>query len=249
MHLRESNDRVLSTINLCLSRFNIAPLPAVSALFASVPTAIATMEFLDPYSPRKRIRYIKPIDTPAGTGKAVAWMTQQPRKIFVYLHNTLQQLVALIEVLQTSGVEAICVFPKVENGDLPKSTGSVRYYNKLIDVGKILPDAAVCISNAGNGLTGMCLQHGVPLLLLPIYLEQHLTAWRVANMGRGVLISVESNVGAYRSALQEVLELSTGAKWAVSNTNGTAPYPLETYRSMVEQQLESVDMAKSRTQN
>jgi UDP:flavonoid glycosyltransferase YjiC (YdhE family) len=66
------------------------------------------------------------------------------------------------------------------------------------------PDAAAC--HAGHGMVAAMLLQGVPLLLLPINLEQHLTARRVMDLGAGLAVGDTETEVDYASLLRRLLE-------------------------------------------
>ncbi|MFC3321350.1 glycosyltransferase [Mesorhizobium cantuariense] len=204
-HLLQSQNRALAAVNQVLSRRGIAALPSLSSLFATTPRLISSIKELDPYGVRPDVRYIGAIDSPQ-SGKREKWVSKSDSKVFAYLHDGLEQLLPLIDGLRRADVEAICVFPGVPKGELPPSGANVKIYNDMLDLENLLPETSLCISNGGNGLAGKCLAQGIPMLLMPIYLEQFITADRIVKLGAGMVVSGPQTTEQYSSIIRAALK-------------------------------------------
>ena len=205
--LAKSSAVALKNINECLGPRKAQSLSKLSALFSGKRALVTSAAELDPYEPRDNVRYIGAIG-PSAAGRMEKWSTSAETKVFVYLNNDVGQLTTLIEALRAMEVEAVCVFPRVDDNKLPSSTTRIRFFNRLVHVDGILPQANLCISNGGNGLAGKCLEFGVPMLLLPVYLEQYVTARLVAKLGAGMAARSPLSVEQYASVVEKAARLS-----------------------------------------
>jgi UDP:flavonoid glycosyltransferase YjiC (YdhE family) len=205
MDLAKSGSAALKTINQCLDQRQAPPLPQLSALFSSNLALVTSAVELDPYGPRNGVQYIGAINAPSAA-RVERW-TAEPlaTRAFVYLHNDIAQITPLVEALSAMEVEAICILPSLDSKKIPPSTGRLRFFNYLVDVDGLLPQASLCISNGGNGLTGKCLELGVPMLLTPVYLEQYITAHCVVKLGAAVAAPLP--VSDWASLISKTLRL------------------------------------------
>lgn len=58
--------------------------------------------------------------------------------------------------------------------------------------GSILPNCDLAICHAGHGTLAACLMAGVPLLLLPMQLEQYLASVRIKQLGAAKVVNIET---------------------------------------------------------
>lgn len=196
----------LETINGCLTARGCPALPKLSSLFEGVPRLAAIIPELDPYGIRRRLTYVGPVGPDTADGEAIAWDSDTGPKIFAYLHNNFEELAPIVEALKRVAAEAVCVFPGVDVSGFPELPSQVRVYDKLVDVPALLPAATMCISNGGIGLATQCIGHRVPMVLIPTYLEQFLTAHRIQAMKAGIILPPALSGEQYAQAFGKVVQ-------------------------------------------
>ena len=83
-----------------------------------------------------------------------------------------------------------------------------------VRLGPLLKDADLVVSNAGAGLCAQSLLAGVPLLLLPHFMEQYLNARAVARSGAAAWIHGRKVQQQFGEVLLQVLDDPSYARCA-----------------------------------
>ena len=74
-----------------------------------------------------------------------------------------------------------------------------------IHLSRIIGDCDLAVCHAGHGTIGAFLLAGVPLLLLPLHVEQALAALRVADLGAGLMVNTENPPEDYAPVFEALL--------------------------------------------
>jgi UDP:flavonoid glycosyltransferase YjiC (YdhE family) len=69
----------------------------------------------------------------------------------------------------------------------------------------VMPYTSVFVTHAGLGSVGAALTHGVPMVCLPVFIEQPENAAQVARLGAGRVLPKDAPPGAIREAVEAVL--------------------------------------------
>jgi len=197
----------LATVNAHLVERKHPALTKLSSIFAGVSRLATTIPELDPYGARARLQYIGAVQSAAGHGERIEWQNTVGAKIFVYLHNAFDELVPIVGALKTVAGEAVCVFPGIDPARFADVPSHVRLFDRLVDMSKLLPDASICVSNGGHGLAMQCIEDKLPMMLIPTYLEQFLTAHRVQAMKGGIILPPSLSAEQYAQALTKIVQL------------------------------------------
>jgi UDP:flavonoid glycosyltransferase YjiC (YdhE family) len=81
-------------------------------------------------------------------------------RLFVYLY-----------MQPCSGAEVIAVIPDLD-ADLARRHPKLRLYRKPVQLAPLLAHCTLAITHAGHGTALNCLLAGVPMVLLPLHMEQ-----------------------------------------------------------------------------
>lgn len=73
------------------------------------------------------------------------------------------------------------------------------HVEEWVDQGLVLPTAELVVCHGGSGTTLAALAAGVPLVLLPMFADQHENAVRVAGAGAALVVDAEDPVGSVRT--------------------------------------------------
>jgi hypothetical protein len=184
--LRRDEERTLATINAMLAAWHQQPLERLSQLYHQVD-AIFTTGFreLDPYqAQRVNFEYYGVWPNPGGI--APVWPDGSAKKVFAYL-KPFKALGNLLEVLAQLRHATILYIEGLD----PKlkarfESPALRFESRRLDVPAVAAGCDLAILNAGHGATAALLLAGKPLLLIPLHLEQALTAGAVVRFKAGL---------------------------------------------------------------
>jgi UDP:flavonoid glycosyltransferase YjiC (YdhE family) len=203
--LMQSDQRVLRTINAAMEAFSAQPLQRLSDVFECSKHFLITLPELDPYPSRNAARYYGPILAPA-KGETPEWPQGCGPKVFAYLkphYQQLEEVFAALAALECRTAAFIGGLSPHRLGKIKNSTTAVSHSPYDIERAASECDFGVC--HAGHGTTCALLLKGKPLLLLPMQLEQYLTAKRVSETGAGVMVDGENPHNDFRAAASQII--------------------------------------------
>jgi UDP-N-acetylglucosamine:LPS N-acetylglucosamine transferase len=205
-HLLFDERRVTDVANRVLEQWHLPPLGRITDLWARCDESfLATFRELDHAGPRGDVRYwgiwsnvpCQPAVWPNGNG---------PRRVFAYVKPSLA-LEALFEILVKWELPTLVCANQLDPSLARHFVGStLRFESKPLDMAQIARECDVAIVNATHGTTAEILLAGKPLLLLPLVLEQQVTARKVVELGAGLAAGSKDGVQAVKS-LKQVLEV------------------------------------------
>lgn len=191
--LARAEARVLEVANAVLARHGAAPLDWAAQLFlGDVPFMTAWPE-MDHYggdaSRGAGVEWLGPVFA-GGGGIAPKWPDGDGPRVFAYLKTEHAQHAPLLAALARAGCRALCYLPEVANGKPPPVTlPGILYARKPVDLSRALAEADWCVCHGGEATVAQALLAGVPLLLLPMQVEQYLLSRRMAAAGLAVNIA------------------------------------------------------------
>jgi hypothetical protein len=201
---------VLAAVNQGLKALGVPALQRLGAMFDDVAlNLIASTRELDHYAPQRTGQ--EPSPTYCGTwgevsGFAPEWPKGNGPKVFAYLKNT-RLTPHLLKRLDERGLPTLVYVSGLERPE--------RFYGRAMtvsatpfDIAAVAQSAEVAICHAGLTTTDTLLHAGIPQLLLPINIEQYLTAKNVVAMGAGVCSLLESREAVDQGLSQLFAELN-----------------------------------------
>ncbi|MCX7628598.1 MAG: hypothetical protein N2Z69_09365 [Methylophilaceae bacterium] len=215
-----SSDRaVAQAASRVLARHGVPALGCLAELFDVRANLFCTFPELDHYQPRlpelQRGRYLGTLFE-LQRGEAVAWPDAPGKKVLVYLRPEVRDWEAVMRALANLGCAVLAYVPGIpERLRVALETPACRILPKPLRLGAVLPECDLAVSYAGHGYVSAVLMAGVPLLLLPVHLEQFLTARNVQAIGAGRLVNPEQaapDYGALLSAMLADAELKQAAR-------------------------------------
>jgi UDP:flavonoid glycosyltransferase YjiC (YdhE family) len=202
--LEASDRRALKTINAVLDAFGAAPLARVCDIFQVAETALSTYPELDPHAPRPGARYWGAAPSFAAT--PVRWPDGAGPRIYAYLRADGVGSEAALAALKATRCRAVVFCP-----DAPPHWASrfaaphISITNQPVNLEQAGREAEAAILYAPHATTTAMLLAGVPLVLMPQYLEQGLMAWRVQAMGAGFMVGPQGRFAEPAAALAALL--------------------------------------------
>lgn len=178
---------VQKRINRILNKYSAKPIEMVSQAFLGdkrIITSFKELGFWD--NPSGEFVRTGPIGSSVD-GECVEWGCQNDApRIFCYLSAHVDETYKVIDELRRMKVDAICVI----RGDDPRLVDSegVRIFNRNVNIDSLLQDANLVITYGGSGMVSLSLANGVPVLSIPSYIEQGVTAVRASNLNYGKTI-------------------------------------------------------------
>jgi len=175
---------LLGNINAAAAKNDIAPLSHFYELYDADLKIFRTYKEMDHYQCRAKTDYAGALRS--APGAEPEWPTQSGPKIFAYL-KPFKTLPKLLEKINSRK------FPTLIYGDglsarMKKefSSNNLHFSEQRLDMDAIGETADLAICNAGHSACCELLLSGVPILLLPLNLEQHMVAKNVQNLGAGL---------------------------------------------------------------
>ncbi len=185
----QAESQALAHVNELLRTYGKPTWPGLGQLFGTVrETMLNTCPELDPYAPRPREQYFGSFSE--WGGKTPVWPDSPGRRIWGYLKPfpALGSLLALLaELKQPTLIVSDGIPPELQRRF---SRPWLKFEQERLDMGAVLRDCDLAITNANHGTSYALLQHGKPGLYLPLHLEQTRTAHAINQLGAGVAASV-----------------------------------------------------------
>ncbi|MFA5394399.1 MAG: glycosyltransferase [Methanogenium sp.] len=197
---RKLEEDLLFIINKIMKYYRVHKLTKMSNLYDADFTILKTLPELDPYPNRNNPFYYG--SWPSNEGENFEY--KKGSRIFVYLNKKFlhqNTLMLLLEALSTiKGINSVVYIEDLPN-ELKKkySHPSIQYFDRPINISKALGETHLAITHAGLNTTINFLLNGTPVLMIPEYLEQFITAKLVDKMGCGMIMSsihfpIKSNI-------------------------------------------------------
>lgn len=194
---------VLECFNGVLVEAGQPPLAYLAELFTRVDASLlATFSELDHYPDREGGEYCghwtieagqSPVWPPGGRARALAYL------------RPFRNLSRLVAALEHRGISTLLYLSGADD----RATASLqsaltRVTREPVAMRAALRGADLAILHAGHGSTAESLLAGTPILALPDYAEQYLTADRIARQGFGLHARLD-DVRSMETAIDEIL--------------------------------------------
>jgi hypothetical protein len=180
---------VLDRVNKLLRHDGERPLECLAEVFADVDlSCLLTFAELDHYPDRHSAKYWGAW-SPSGGG-IPQWPNNDGPRVFGYLKPPRRQweLGGLLSILRTQQMSTLIYVPGADSGWLQRfESPALRFVHKPVDIREVARQCDAAILNGNAGGVSEFLLHGVPLLNIPLHLEQLVTAHRVTDLGAGLM--------------------------------------------------------------
>jgi UDP:flavonoid glycosyltransferase YjiC (YdhE family) len=186
--LRRDEDGVRDTINRVLGALKVGSLERISQLFDTDANILRTLKEFDPYAQhRPEAEYWG--THPGLGGDEPVWPAGHRPRIFAYLKPS-PLVPEILDKLSQLGISGIVVCDGISKKIRDRYTdSSLRIAGRPLDMRRVAGECDAAILNATLNSTVHLLMVGKPILMLPLTLEQYLTARSVEQLGAGLDIS------------------------------------------------------------
>jgi len=203
--LLRAEELVLKHANEVLKHWQAVPIEQFAELFQGSGRILTTFPELDHFGFRPDEDYAGPVfDLPQA--QWVRWLPGAGRKrVFAYLRPWTTRCEDLLSALRGSGADVICAFPGATPQLIQRySSPRLRIYTTPVALDSLLPEANLIVAY-GSGTVASALLAGIPLLLIPRWAEQYLTARCVESLGAGLVVRANDTTSSYPALLERLL--------------------------------------------
>lgn len=183
--LNQDEERVLGNANQALTSWHVEPLRQLSELYADVDeTFLATYRELDHYPDRVSAQYWG--TWPSEGGDLPVWPSVPGKRIFAYL-KPFQHLRFLLHVLHDLRLPVL-VYMERRDASLQAQYQSptLRFASNRLDLAAVSRECERAVLHGGHASTAIMLLAGVPVLQIPLNLEQAITGITTTRLGAGL---------------------------------------------------------------
>ncbi len=200
--LAQADAKLQEAVATALAAVGVEAFGGLQALFADATPDLTTFAELDPFGPRSDVRYIGPVFALPKLAPA-EWKTSGIPRVFAYLRPDLPGCQALLEALHALTAEVVCFMPGVPAEWMTQFTG-IRLFGEAIAIEPLLATASLVITS-GAGTIAASLLAGVPVLVVPQVLEQHLAGRRLEALGAGLNARDRRTASLFGAMLHQLL--------------------------------------------
>jgi UDP:flavonoid glycosyltransferase YjiC (YdhE family) len=185
----QNETRMLQSFARIAAANRLPAIERLASLFQGDATCVCTLDELDPYRRHRETA----VHFPYNLGTVACgppWSERPERSVFLYLPGNHPHLATVLDALRAQGVHGSAYVPK-RPGSLVESGGfgDLRLFERTPPLGEVLPHARLVIHQGGLGTATAGLLAGAPQLVLPRYLEQHVTGYCLFKCGASVNFS------------------------------------------------------------
>jgi UDP:flavonoid glycosyltransferase YjiC (YdhE family) len=222
---------VLQVANAVLRHYAASPYARAAEILQGDSVLLTTWPELDHYQrAADSVTWYGPLCL-AQTGAAPVWPDGNGPKVFAYFKQEYQQQSGVLQALVEEGCRVLCYVPELSAGAAPPlQSPAIRYTQAPVSLPLAMAEAHLCVCHAGEATLVQALLAGVPLLLLPLQLEQFLVALRVESGGAGMNGARLPQPADWRSAVRRLLgdgRYRTAAHAFANNYRSTHPHDLQ----------------------
>lgn len=204
-------EALLATESVILENANAASRQRGGPAFASLQQCLSasaslllTFAEFDHYPQRVGGNYLGSLFS-MDAGLAAHWPEVPGKKIFVYLQPN-PELPTILGALRALDQNTVCVIAGID-AQLRASFESTNFaiHTMPLKLDCLLPQADLVVCHNGHGLLSACALAGVPVLALPLHVEQLLSSLRMEQLGMGKFLGLSAVRGRMASELEALL--------------------------------------------
>ncbi len=180
----------LAALNAVLAARKQPPLRSIAALYnEGVLPLLVTVPDLDHYPDRRGGCYVGLPASPPG--EAPEWPDVSGPRIYAYL-KPFKRIEKLLAELRATEFPTIVVSDGIpETLHARYRSRALSFSKRALDLSQVTQSCLVGVNNANHGTVGHFLLHGVPVLMIPLFLEQEILAARVVKQNTGISLRTD----------------------------------------------------------
>lgn len=181
-------EKIVATINAALKKCKLKPVKNFAQAVSCDKEFLCMFRELDHYPKRPETPYYGPLYV-TGTGEKIRWNNNSKKRIFSYIVPAPPSFMAVMECLRAAPPEFESVMVNKELSPMmieKLQTPRLRILTKPVKLDELLKDCDVAITNANPALGSALMMAGVPALMLPLHIEQHMYARAAGRAGIGL---------------------------------------------------------------
>lgn len=189
INLLQHENQIVERANCLLTADGLAPLERLSQLYSNVNDALLmTFRELDHHPNRGAAEYLGSLNLHGGI--TPNWPEGDGPRAFAYLKSRSGpfRIETALAVLRELPAKILAYVPRASNSVLKLQSSSLRICTEPVNVCAALDGCDAAILNGTTGTATQCLLAGVPLLMVPTYLEQVVFSRRVVQLGAGLIV-------------------------------------------------------------
>jgi hypothetical protein len=204
--IAETEPGVVTSINSCLANVKERPIKWLADLFGLAnQQAMLAIPEIDPHGPREGVEYLGMWG--AHKGDPPAWPTSRQgldtSGIFAYL-KPFPLRADTFKMLAECGHTVLAYAPNPTGNEIAAAkSGAIDLMSSPVAWEAVASQATFIVCNGANTIA-QSLQKGLPVLALPLSLEQYAVATRAAKTG-AVAVASPDNAHSIDSGLQRIL--------------------------------------------
>jgi UDP:flavonoid glycosyltransferase YjiC (YdhE family) len=207
--LINSDAAALATLNRVLVELGMPTLKRLVDLFEVEEDFLCTFPELDHYSHRQDARYWGPIFSQQGQAEP-HWPDAAGKRIFVYLRPRHQDFQQVLLTLRNLACPVLIHAPTLSDRLIQQyQSDTLQFSSQPFNMALLRQTCDLGICHAGHGTTAGLLLAGIPLLLLPLHLEEYLLSQRVEKLGAGLVAEPEGPEPNYAHLIDRLLNDSS----------------------------------------
>lgn len=183
--LADSDAKAWSVANEVLGTLSAPLLTGLADLRRCDDTLLCTFAELDHYPQRAPETYLGPVFS-LGQGAPAVWPEGDAPRIFAYL-KPVAELDGVLQALKASHARVLAHVPGAARRTLARHASAQMLFSEpALDMEQARTTCDLALCHGGAGTTAAMLLAGKPLLVLPLQMEQTMTARRLEALGAGI---------------------------------------------------------------
>lgn len=239
---------LVKVVNRVMEQMRKPPIERLSDIYTQADRCFPIIvPEADLFQNRPDATYLPPMKEAGGMAPA-EWPAGEGPKVFAYLKPSSPQCLPTLESLAQLPCTGLVVCGGLDQSEIDRlQRPGLSIYPTARDITRALPEADLVICHAGKNTLSDSLFAGIPLLMLPEQLEQHLGAQKVEQAGAGLVLGSASSGVDNKDALQRLLTESRFREAAQAIAARNAPLlELDPVETVVQKGMTLMDQAAER---